>query len=163
MKKIVSNLGYFTLVLVTGALLMTSCGDDDDSGSNEACFNFTIDDGTVSFDASCSENAINYEWNFGNGDEVSQIVPTVDYFYSAPGNYTVTLLVTFNDGAKLSTQREVQIQEVCLTCTCIGPWVGGTETIECSTSTQVLQALCVPLCSSQGSNDSETTCTCNYE
>lgn len=162
MKNTFSQLGYVALALVTGALLFSSCNDDDDdSNSNEACFNLTTDGGTVTFDANCSQNAVGYEWNFGNGDEVSQIVPTVEYFYAEPGNYTVTLLATFDDGSKLSTQRTVQIEEICLTCSCVGPFGGGTFEVECSTSLEILQALCSPACTSMGG--SETTCTCNYE
>ncbi len=163
MKAILSTLGYAALAVITASLLFTSCSDDDDSDNNEACFNLMIDDGTAEFDASCSQNAVGYQWNFGNGDEVSQIVPTVEYFYAAPGNYTVTLLVTFNGGGQQTTQREITVDEVCLRCTCIGPWVGGTQTIECGTSAAILSSLCNPLCTSMGSGDPETNCTCSYE
>lgn len=157
---------YSAFLLILGSLLFTSCKDDDDNSAppgikNKSCFTFSNDDGTVTFDASCSKNAVKYTWNFGNGDEVSQIVPKVNYFYAEPGTYTVTLLSTFGSGDVLTTSHQVMVDEICLICTCSGPWSGGVDEVACGTSKSILSTLCSPLCTSN--SNSEVNCYCSYK
>lgn len=43
------------------------------------------------------QNAITWQWNFGDGSPVSTL-PNPSHTYSAPGNYTITLTVTTSNG-----------------------------------------------------------------
>lgn len=156
----------FLFIFILSAFTFASCNDDDDedsgpSSTNDACFTVVRSGSVFNFDASCSINAVNYTWNFGNGDEVSQIVPTVSYTYPEGGTYTVTLLVEFENGQSQSTTEQVSIEEICLICTCLGPDVGGFFEVECGTDQSVLEVLCSPLCSSMSSG--ENICSCSYE
>lgn len=165
MKRI--NLTFKTLFICTlSVFMLTACNDDDEDESgpmntNDACFEVVASGSTFNFDASCSVNAVNYKWNFGNGVEISQIVPTVSYVYPEGGTYTVTLLVEFENGQSQSTSEQVSIEEICLICSCLGPDVGGSFEVECGTDQSLLALLCSPLCSSMGSG--QNICSCSYE
>lgn len=60
--------------------------DDVSSGSA------TATEFTVNFDASGSENAVSYAWDFGDGNTGNGVNPTHDYLQN--GTYTVELVVT---------------------------------------------------------------------
>ena len=66
---------------------------------------------TVDFDASMSADPdgtiIGYEWDFGDGITSGGIQTQHDY--SAPGDYTVTLYVTDNDGVVRCTSQSVMV------------------------------------------------------
>jgi PKD repeat protein len=69
---------------------------------------------TVIFDASESydpDGTIeSYEWNFGDGSPNETLpTPLIEHAYSAPGNYTVTLVVTDNEGLEDSTSVVVRV------------------------------------------------------
>ncbi len=53
---------------------------------------------TIYFDASCSENAVNYKWNFGDGTILNGSQEVVSHAYEEPGNYIVALTVRSIDG-----------------------------------------------------------------
>ncbi len=63
-----------------------------------ACFNFTLvdepcgQDCQVDFDASCSNGAVTYSWDFGDGNMGTS--QRVSHTYAIPGSYTVTLTIT---------------------------------------------------------------------
>jgi PKD repeat protein len=65
----------------------------------------------ISFDASSSHDPdgeiVNYKWDFGDGNTAEGKV--VKYTYSKPGTYTVTLVVTDNDGLKNSSQKDINV------------------------------------------------------
>jgi heat shock protein HslJ len=68
---------------------------------------------TLSFDGSASsgENAIvEYIWDFGNGNGATG--PQVDQEYDEPGNYTVSLTVTDDEGLQGNSNLAVQIYPV---------------------------------------------------
>lgn len=158
MKRFIYN--PFALFIPLLALLSLASCKKDEEAKQTVCFNTTIDDGTATFDASCSENVSNYTWNFGDGEEVSQITSSISYFYIEPGTYTVTLQGKFSDGSVKNTSQTIEIPEVCLHCHCIGPAVGGDIWVQCGTSQELLESLC-PDCTSSGGG--ETNCSCNYE
>jgi PKD repeat protein len=67
----------------------------------------------VSFDATTSDGPngtiVAYEWRFGNGD--TALGPNVNYQYTVPESYTVTLTVTDNEGATDSASATVTVSE----------------------------------------------------
>jgi len=56
-------------------------------------FTYTADNQTISF-TNTSVNAVNYNWDFGDGNSSSQEDPV--YVYSFEGNYTVSLTASNN-------------------------------------------------------------------
>jgi cellulose 1,4-beta-cellobiosidase len=93
------NLSNFFICLFVSVMLIafTSCSTKPD-----ACF--TADKGSsnthvneeIHFDASCSSDGENYDWDFGDGATASGI--TTKHKYGSAGNYTVTL--TAHNGSK---------------------------------------------------------------
>ena len=69
---------------------------------------------SVTFDASSSYdpdgNITAYEWDFGDGNFTSTTEEKITHIYASPGNYTVNLTVTDDEGAKNSTSKEVSVQ-----------------------------------------------------
>jgi PKD repeat protein len=53
-------------------------------------------------------NIVKYAWKFGDGANDTGI--EVSHTYDAPGNYTVTLVVTDNDGLTAKTTKSIQIE-----------------------------------------------------
>ena len=71
----------------------------------------TVVNDAVTFDASNSSdsdgNIVKYEWEFGDGTTGEGKVVT--HAFSTPGTYTVKLMVTDNDGAPASIEKEVKV------------------------------------------------------
>ncbi|MCF7890297.1 PKD domain-containing protein [Candidatus Bipolaricaulota bacterium] len=67
----------------------------------------------VTFDASNSEDqdgiVDSFDWDFGDGTSTGGRV--VEHSFSSPGEYTVELTVTDNDGATASTTQTVTVEE----------------------------------------------------
>jgi len=63
---------------------------------------------TVQFDSSGSQNAVAYQWDFGDGQGSNE--PNPRHTYAQAGQYIVTLTVTGQDGRTDTTQREVTVQ-----------------------------------------------------
>lgn len=89
------------VVLVTAGLLSAmavSCKKEDPNAA-KACFTFEgeISAGTpVTFNSSCSENAIGYTWNFGDGTTSAEANPT--HTFTSSGEFTITLNVEADNG-----------------------------------------------------------------
>jgi PKD repeat protein len=66
---------------------------------------------TVAVDASATTSpngpVVIYQWDFGNGQTATGVNATTTY--TTPGNYTITLTVTDNQGAKGTTTRIVEV------------------------------------------------------
>lgn len=93
------NKSVWKVFLLTGIMLsLLGCEDDSfpvPEPSTQAKFDFTVDNSsiapaTVTF-TNQSKNATSYHWDFGNGEESTEMNPSVTY--SEAGNYTVTLTV----------------------------------------------------------------------
>ena len=98
MKNLLRKARILSMVI----LVMTFLGcEDDDEGTAlpEVTAGFTFDliqgSGTVSF-INISENAQNFEWDFGNGTTSTEINPTVSF---ESGTYTVSLTASNVAGA----------------------------------------------------------------
>lgn len=101
MKNILLHLTIFALITV----LTTSC-----SKPTEACFTFsptTISPNTtVTFNASCSQNASYFTWNFGdNSADTTTTTLTVTHKFSTVGQFEVTLNAKRKDGATLGKDK----------------------------------------------------------
>jgi PKD repeat protein len=69
--------------------------------------NVTTFNGSASYDPDGS--VVNWAWNFGEPPLASD--PIVTHTYASPGNYTVTLTVTDNDGLNGSTSKVVPVYD----------------------------------------------------
>jgi PKD repeat protein len=63
-------------------------------------------DGSESFDS--DGTIVSYSWDFGDGNTAT--VVTTDHTYNKDGTYTVTLIVTDNDGDLSSSSTEITVQ-----------------------------------------------------
>jgi PKD repeat protein len=66
----------------------------------------------VAFDASASVGAVNYYWDYGDGNHsagVGQSLPQGQNVYMAPGTYVVQLTVTGNGGVTASVSQPVTV------------------------------------------------------
>lgn len=86
----------------------------------DACFTFSpttvAPNTTVSFNASCSQNASYFTWHFGDNSADTTVTSlTVTHKYSAVGQFAVTLTAERKDGAtsgkdKTTTTQTVTVQ-----------------------------------------------------
>lgn len=53
----------------------------------------TVNGNSVTFTADNPEDVFLYEWQFGDGNSITNISPSIQYNYLTPGTYTVTLTV----------------------------------------------------------------------
>jgi len=76
-----------------------------------AVFEYTIENKTVTFDASHSGDyngyIVSYEWDFGDGTNETGMI--VNHTYAQGGYYDVTLVVTDDDGGKDSITKTIGI------------------------------------------------------
>ncbi len=93
-------------------------GDDDPSpgsgGQAVACFTFNAPicaagGCSVSFDASCSENAVTYNWNFGDGS-VERTGQNLTHTFETSGTFTVTLTVNDSVGVESESSENIEIE-----------------------------------------------------
>lgn len=99
MKNALNKFHIFTaLVLVT----FISCNDKNDGEDliPTACFDYSpsinITEGTQINFNNCSENADSYNWNFGDGNELS--IENPNHIFNQEGEYKVVLTARNNDG-----------------------------------------------------------------
>jgi len=109
---------------------------------------------TLTFDASSStaegfnDTIIKYEWDFGDGtpkiikegNYTNPPDPTVTHAYTTPGNYTITLNVTDNEGLWSTTTKPIEIlpefgPTADFEWSPYQPWVNQTITFNASKTT----------------------------
>jgi len=97
-------------VLFSGAFI--SCSEDDGGPAPDpvAQFEYSIDTANieVSF-TNNSENASEYQWEFGDGNTSSEEAPT--HTYTEYGSYDVTLTATNEDGVTDSETKTISVTE----------------------------------------------------
>jgi len=59
----------------------------------------------------------NYKWNFDDGNTTATTNPIITHSYANYGNYTVTLVITDNDGLASTTTKTVTVQKKTSTLT----------------------------------------------
>jgi PKD repeat protein len=109
MKMYMKNVMIATFLLL--GVFLVGCDDDEGKTVPEIVpdFNFTIEDedGTVNF-INNTENALSYEWNFGDGSTITEeINPT--HVYAASGTYTVELTAINKESDSKSITADVTI------------------------------------------------------
>ena len=94
-------------------IILSGCAKDP-----KACFTqTTVSETEFRFDANCSENAVNYVWDFGDNQTSTIATPTHTYIVNKP--FTVTLQVENKKGKSNSTSQETDnIEPKCMKCTC---------------------------------------------
>ncbi|WP_229724467.1 PKD domain-containing protein [Winogradskyella forsetii] len=115
------NLIYITALLLTFGMVQ-SCSDDDfpvPPASTVPDFSFVIDNeefapATVTFTNNSivptTVGSVTYYWNFGDGQSASQENPT--HFYTAPGAYSVNLVVTTSESLEINeTTKTIVIKD----------------------------------------------------
>lgn len=75
-----------------------------------ASANTIVAGNTVSFAPVLADSSYSYEWSFGNGVVSTQMMPT--HTYNTPGQYTVGLTVTSNNGCVQTVQEPALVQVV---------------------------------------------------
>lgn len=128
MKSKLTVIGSVVLLLAFVAL-ETGCKKDPLKSKPVACLG-TLPDTLISgedftFIGTCSEGAINYLWQFGDGDVANTAVAV--HNYTSKGTYTVTLTVTNGEG-QTSLSKTVIVKS--LSC---DPGYEGTD---CNTETR---------------------------
>jgi parallel beta-helix repeat protein len=105
MKQII-RLSIFFLITA-----LVSCDNNEPTpNAPKACF--TAPTGIIAgisadFSSSCSENAVSYEWDFGDGGTSTQANPS--HTYSEAGSFTVTLTVTNSESDTDEDSKNVSV------------------------------------------------------
>lgn len=97
------------LPLLAMILGLSSC-----SKNIEACFAETITGATVEFNATCSEGATSYAWDFGDGSTSTVAQPI--HAYTSGGNFTVTLVASNKKGKSNTFTKVIAIDACQFTC-----------------------------------------------
>jgi PKD repeat protein len=113
MKMLVKKnmIGLLSLaVLFSGAFI--SCSEDDGGAAPDpvAQFEYSIDTANIEVTfTNNSENATEYQWEFGDGNTSTEEAPT--HTYAEYGSYDVTLTVTNEDGATDNETSTISVTE----------------------------------------------------
>ena len=91
---------------------LVSCPNDEEPNPNAptACFTAPteiIAGISAEFSSSCSENAVNYDWNFGDGGTSTDANPS--HTFAEEGNYSVTLTVTNSGGDTDADSKNISV------------------------------------------------------
>lgn len=102
--------GLFIILSIMAMAFVSCDGDEPEPNAPEACF--TAPSGIIAgisadFNSSCSENAVSYAWDFGDGG--TSTVANPSHTFAAAGNYTVILGVTNSDGDSDETSKSVTV------------------------------------------------------
>lgn len=123
----------------------------------EACFEFTESESNVFkfyFNSDCSEGAVAYDWEFGDG--TTSIAASPSNTYQQPGEYPVTLRITSEKGEMSTITHWLAIDYHCVKCSC---YIAGDLLYEdeaCGNSAYVQE-----WCESCLSAGSPFDCTCD--
>ena len=102
-------LATFTIGSTTG-LSPASNGIQCDPVLTTLCWYPQVNfDARESTPAGTGSEIVSYEWNYGDGT-IQSGGSTEEYFYAAPGTYTVTLTVTDSNGNADTTSRQVTVE-----------------------------------------------------
>lgn len=137
------------IALLILSVSIVACSSDDDSTDNlqeqqniipAACFEITDTNYlTLSFNSDCSENAVDYEWDFGDGETTINKNPS--HTYKEEGFYTITLKVSSNTGNIDRTEKNISVSEkqICTECKCqIDPDLPPMTEMRCGTEAEVI-------------------------
>lgn len=118
-------------ILLTALIFIASCKPEEIEP--ESCFTYTAQGFTYSFNAQCSKDAVEYQWEFGDNHTSSLANP--QHHYGNDGTYYVTLAVKSSDGLVNRSTQTIVIVEVCKRCvvTEIGTGYSYTTGNFCST------------------------------
>ena len=102
------NVFYYPFLIFLSFFFIECEKDKEESNAPNACFTYepqTVSAGIeVTFNSSCSENADEYSWDFGDGNTSTEANPS--HTFLSTGTYTVNLTVTKN-GATNATSESI--------------------------------------------------------
>lgn len=122
----------------------------------EACFEFAKSESNfymINFTSDCSEGAVAYEWEFGDG--TTSIAANPSHSYMDAGEYSVTLRITSEKGEMSTTTQGIIVEEQCVECICYEGDEVAYENEICGNQ-EYLQAFCQSCLSFSSQYD----CTC---
>jgi hypothetical protein len=110
-QKIMKTIGQFRLlmsglVMATSALVISSCGGDDEPAKPTASFSYEANGRELTF-TNASKNAKTYSWNFGDGSAVST-EQSPKHMFPKYGKFNVVLTAT-GDGGSITYKDEVTL------------------------------------------------------
>ncbi len=102
-----------SMCLLTMLLVMLNSCQKDEKEKPYACFTYSGDlyvGETITFSASCSEMAVSYEWDFGDGNTSTEESP--QNIFEDEGSYIVTLTVTHENGESDTQEQTIDIAQL---------------------------------------------------
>lgn len=108
-----------TLFVILSVLLVVACQQEKVIYNTAARADFTIDEETYELGEAAifrdksvpatGTQIVKWEWNFGIDANSASAEQNPQYIYTEGGTYTVTLIVTDNNGLKSSKQKDITI------------------------------------------------------
>jgi parallel beta-helix repeat protein len=99
------------IFLAIMAMTFVSCNDEEPSpNAPTACFTAPteiIAGISAEFSSACSENAVSFAWDFGDGGTSTQANPS--HTFASEGSYTVILIVTSSEGNTDQDSKSVNV------------------------------------------------------
>jgi PKD repeat protein len=93
------------------AVILNACAKP-----TNGCYTYSptaITNGTVvGFDASCSEGAISYNWDFGDGTYFTSTSVFTTHVFNVPGSYNVKLTAERKDGVTIRKEDPTFVQTI---------------------------------------------------
>ena len=110
------------IVMFLTALFIAISACKEDDPDVVACFNYSpeqsIKVGDTVYFSNCSQEALEYAWNFGDADNSTEAEPY--HIYTQPGTYTVTLVAT-HGGVTENVSKEIKVAKEVVACFTISP------------------------------------------
>lgn len=106
MKKLL----FIVSIFLMAGMILTSCKKEESDGP-VACFNVesVITAGVATtFNSSCSENAVSFDWDFGDGASSTDANPV--HTYTADGTFSVSLTVEDDAGESDDASKSITVE-----------------------------------------------------
>ncbi len=147
------------LVTFLIVIVFTGCKKEEpeEISAPISCFTYTVDELKVTFNADCSENAVDFFWDFGD-NETTQVGSPV-HTYEKFGAYKVVLKVD-NESGTNSVTETIDLEAKCVRCTCYNDGVPESSQDFCGSDEDKknFEASTQTLCSVSAGNSGTVIC-----